>query len=201
MLNNLRNKLVFYFKKLSFIDFVKKVIYFFLQHSITGIFTKVKSYYYFKTTKITLGKNVRIHGLPYTIKFGSGTSIYTNCIFEFGSNSELFVGSNVILSYGVVCCCHSRIFIGNDVQVGEYTSIRDSTHQYDQLDNPMKYAPDILDPVTIEDDVWVGRGCMILPGSYIETGVVVASNSVVKGKLLKNGIYGGAPAKLIKMRI
>ena len=52
----------------------------------------------------------------------------------------------------------------------------------------------------VGNDVWIGRGCLICDGSYIEDGVVVAANSVVKGRLLKNGIYGGSPVRLIKFR-
>ena len=193
-------KAAYYFKSLSFIDFIRKIIYFFLQKINCSVFRKIKAGYYFKTTSIRLGRNVRFFGLPNLIKIGDNTSIYDNCIFEFGSNSELTMGSNVVLSYGVVFCCYSKISIGNDVQIGEYTSVRDSTHRYDQMDKPMKYSKDLLIPITIENDVWIGRGCIILPGAYIEKGVIVAANSVVKGKLTRNGIYGGVPARFIKMR-
>jgi acetyltransferase-like isoleucine patch superfamily enzyme len=64
----------------------------------------------------------------------------------------------------------------------------------------MKYLPDIVDPIVIGNDVWIGRGCLIQPGTVIEDGVVVAANSVVRGTLKSNGIYGGIPAKLIKYR-
>jgi acetyltransferase-like isoleucine patch superfamily enzyme len=64
----------------------------------------------------------------------------------------------------------------------------------------MKYAADISEEISIGNDVWIGRGCIIFTGTMIADGVVVAANSVVKGKLERNGIYGGIPAKLIKFR-
>lgn len=65
----------------------------------------------------------------------------------------------------------------------------------------MKYSADALRPIVIGDNVWIGRGCLVLPGCVIEEGVVVAANSVVRGRLEKDGIYGGRPAKFIKSRL
>jgi acetyltransferase-like isoleucine patch superfamily enzyme len=156
--------------------------------------------YYFKRRDIRLGRNVVIHGLPLDITIGEKTSFYDNCIFEFGPKSHVAIGKHVLLSYGVVFCCTKEILIGDYVQIGEYSSLRDTTHSYEGLDTPMKFQPDRSQGISIADDVWIGRGCLILPGTEIESGVVVGANSVVKGKLEKNGIYAGTPAKLIKMR-
>ncbi len=84
--------------------------------------------------------------------------------------------------------------------IGEYSSIRDTTHQHNIMDIPMMFAEDISTPVNIGNNVWIGRGCLILPGTVIEEGVVIAANSVVKGTLSSNSIYGGNPAKFIKKR-
>ena len=56
-------------------------------------------------------------------------------------------------------------------------------------------------PILIGNNVWIGRGCLICEGAIIEDGVVVGANSVVKGRLVKDTIYAGAPAKAIKSRI
>jgi acetyltransferase-like isoleucine patch superfamily enzyme len=105
-----------------------------------------------------------------------------------------------VFSYGTLICCAGRIEIGDDVQIGEYCSIRDSTHSYEISGKPMKYNPDIILSVTIGNDVWIGRGCMIMPGSVIEDGVVVGANSVVRGVLKRDSIYAGSPARFIKSR-
>jgi acetyltransferase-like isoleucine patch superfamily enzyme len=193
-------KLFSYYKKLTLLDFLRKAFHAVIQRTQWNIVRKVTAFYYFKTSAVKLGKNVRVYGLPNKIKIGPQTIFYDNCIFEFGHESEIHIGSNVLFSYGVVFACRQKITIGNDVQVGEHSSIRDTTHRYDEMNQPMKYAKDISDPITIGNDVWIGRGCLILPGTIIEEGVVVAANSVVKGNLEKNGIYGGSPAKFIKYR-
>jgi acetyltransferase-like isoleucine patch superfamily enzyme len=194
------NNFSYYYRKLQFPDFIRKVIFALLRVFSFRLLRTLKAIYYFKNSKILLGKRVSVHGISYQIEVGDKTAFYDNCIFEFGHESEVKIGADVILSYGVLLSCNKKITIGNDVQVGEYTSIRDTTHDYKDLERPMKHAPDIPEEVIIANNVWIGRGCIILPGTVIEEGVVVAANSVVKGKLERNGIYGGTPARFIKLR-
>jgi acetyltransferase-like isoleucine patch superfamily enzyme len=91
------------------------------------------------------------------------------------------------------------INIGNYVQIGEYTSIRDTTHDYKE--SIIMGSKDVTLPISIGNNVWIGRGCLISQGTLIEDGVIIGANSYVKGHLKKNGIYAGSPAKFIKMRI
>jgi len=189
-----------YYRSLSTVDFCRKIIFYFITIGKRNILKSLRAGYYFKNRRVILGKNVRISGLPYNIAVGENTEFYDNCVFEFGDKCRTSIGKHVTFSYGVVFCCRHEITIGNDVQVGEYTSIRDSTHDYTIRHRPMKYAEDLSSPVKIGSDVWIGRGCIILPGSVIEDGVVVGANSVVKGTLRHNGIYAGSPAVFLKSR-
>lgn len=196
------SKIVYFYRRLSFMDFLRKVLSFsisFISRATSS--RKIKAWFVFKNWDLTLGNNLRIYGLPFNIKVGDKCSFYDNCVFEFGNGCQVQIGSNVVFSYGVIFSCRTHISLGNDVQVGEYSSIRDSTHRYDQGFRPMKYATDKSEPVVIGNDVWIGRGCLIMPGSIIEEGVVVAAHSVVKGRLFKDGIYGGKPATFIKSRL
>ena len=189
-----------YYSKLSFLDLVRKIASVCIRTLHYPVVRKAKCIYYFKNSSINVGKNLTVHGLCFDISVGRKTSFYDNCVFEFGSQSVVHIGSNVVFSYGVVFCCRSKILIGDDVQIGEYTSIRDTTHSYADISVPMKYASDKVAPIEIGRDVWIGRGSLIMPGTIIEDGVVVGANSVVKGILKKNGIYAGTPARFIKLR-
>ncbi|NVP02085.1 acyltransferase [Photobacterium damselae subsp. damselae] len=57
---------------------------------------------------------------------------------------------------------------------------------------------DIIKPVIIGNNVYIGKGCLILPGTIIEDNVVIGAGSIVTGVLFKNTIYAGVPAKKIK---
>ena len=84
--------------------------------------------------------------------------------------------------------------------IGEYTSIRDFTHNHNLSLITMNKSKDIISSIIIGNNVWIGRGCIIMPGANIEDGVVIGANSVVKGHFKKESIYAGSPIKLLKTR-
>ena len=55
-------------------------------------------------------------------------------------------------------------------------------------------------PIIIEDDVWIGAHCIILPGVTIKKGSIIGANSVVKEDTEELSINAGRPAKLISHR-
>ena len=52
----------------------------------------------------------------------------------------------------------------------------------------------------IGNDVWIGRESVILPGVKIGDGAIVAACSVVSGDIPPYAVFGGNPARLVKMR-
>jgi acetyltransferase-like isoleucine patch superfamily enzyme len=181
-----------------FNNLIRKIIYKFKLIFRFSILNRLRSLYYFKSFNITLGENVKLLGLSNNLLIGSDINIYSNCIFELGSKSQLVIGKKVIFSYGCVICINKSLKIGNFVQIGEFTSIRDTSHDYNGtiiMDNL-----DISDSIVIGNNIWIGRNCFIAPGTIIEDGVVIGANSFVKGHLLKDSIYAGNPIKLIKSR-
>ncbi|KQP61803.1 acetyltransferase [Methylobacterium sp. Leaf399] len=54
--------------------------------------------------------------------------------------------------------------------------------------------------IVIGDDVWIGTGAMILSGSDIGTGAVVAARSVVRGVVPPYAIVAGTPARVMRRR-
>ncbi len=49
-------------------------------------------------------------------------------------------------------------------------------------------------------DCWIGREAMLLPGSELGNGVIVAARSVVRGKIPDYSIISGNPATVVRMR-
>lgn len=104
--------------------------------------------------------------------------------------------------------------IGNDVDIGEYTHIRASggvsigskvliaahtviTSREHPIELP-RYGVTVDAPVTIEDEVWIGAGAIILPGVRIHHGAIVAAGAVVTHDVSAFTMVGGIPARLIK---
>jgi acetyltransferase-like isoleucine patch superfamily enzyme len=53
--------------------------------------------------------------------------------------------------------------------------------------------------VTIGDNVWVGASCVLLPGTVIGDNAIVAAGSVVRGTVPAGELWGGTPARHIRM--
>ena len=173
--------------------------FYFKKNALVIKLRAIKNYYFFRVLDIQLGHNVFIRRGKGRHFFGKRVRILDNSLFEVHSAlASIRVGNDCFFSYGVIIVCSKFVEIGNDVWVGEYTSIRDATHVF-SVNQPLGSKPDITEPIKIGNNVWIGRGCLILPGSIIEENVVIAANSVVKGFLKAGSLYGGTPAKFIKV--
>jgi acetyltransferase-like isoleucine patch superfamily enzyme len=97
-----------------------------------------------------------------------------------------------------------KISIGSDVLIGEFTSIRDSTHEYAISKEAPRNQGDRLGWIVIQDGAWIGRGCLIQghpDGLTIGSGAIVGANSVVTKSIPPREVWGGVPAAFIKKRV
>ena len=53
-------------------------------------------------------------------------------------------------------------------------------------------------PVTIDDDAWLGTGCIILPGVTVGRGAIVGAGAVVSRNVEPYTVVAGMPAKLVR---
>lgn len=86
--------------------------------------------------------------------------------------------------------------IGNHVSA---TSVRFETHdggvwcirhQHPDLD--------LIRPIVVGNNVYIGYEAVILPGTVIGDNVIVGARAVVRGHVPANTVYAGVPAKFIK---
>lgn len=124
------------------------------------------------------------------------------------------VGSDVRLRTPVTIYHPGSLSFGDQVDVGEYVVIRASggvtvgsrvliaahaviaSRQHPTTLPRWGVTED--GPITIEDDVWIGSGAVLLPGVTIGRGAVVAAGAVVTGDVAPFTVVGGVPARLIK---
>jgi acetyltransferase-like isoleucine patch superfamily enzyme len=153
---------------------------------------------------IVIGRHVSVTAGCW-LEFGDNLRIGARSILEISVNPAAFVtiGTNTWISHDCHICSYNRIDIGSDVLIGEFVSLRDSSHAHSDIALPMKNQKDILGRIVIEDDVWIGRGCLVQgkpEGVVIGRGAIVAANSVVSRSIPTMEIWGGVPARFIKRR-
>lgn len=134
------------------------------------------------------------------VVFGSGVRIGPNCIIECPAGACLRIGDRVGLTAAVLISSHRDITIGNDCLFAENVSIRDAEHTISAATTiagqPLKQGT-----IAIEDDVWVGKGSIVLQDTVLRHGCVIGANSFLKSHVAEPfGVYVGAPAKKIRSR-
>ncbi len=140
-----------------------------------------------------------------TVSMGSRVFIGKNCTFEIVASDEasVAIGDRTWVSLGCLIQANSHLSIGRNVLIGEYVSIRDTQHQFAKTDVPMKDQGDTVGKVTIENDVWIGRGSLILgrpEGIVIGHGSIIAANSVIHRSIPPYTIWGGVPGRQIAQK-
>ena len=92
------------------------------------------------------------------------------------------------------------IEIGDDVLIGPNVVFRSSNHNWNSKEVPIRKQGNKIGDIIIENDVWIGANCVVLPNVRIGKGAVIAAGSIVNKNITPFSLYGGVPAKFIKKR-
>ncbi|WP_435203092.1 acyltransferase [Janibacter sp. GS2] len=115
------------------------------------------------------------------------------------TTSEITVGSHS--GIGVNCWIQGPLFIGDDVMMGPECRIYTRNHASSDLSLPMrKQGFEPPEAVIIEDDVWLGARSMIMPGTRVARGSIVAAASVVTKDVPPFSVVAGTPARIVRNR-
>lgn len=124
------------------------------------------------------------------------------CSLIVGKEGELLIGKNVGMSATAIVC-HDKIVIGNDVNIGGNVAIYDtdfhSLNPNDRLNREDDIKQTKTKPVKIGNNVFIGAHTTILKGVTIGDNVVIGACSLVSKDIPSNEIWGGNPAKFIKL--
>lgn len=174
------------------------------------IMSKIKRLYrksFYKLRGAKIGNNVYLGKV--TIEMPEQVIINDDCQIE--NNVRLRPGgpwkkSSIIISNNTFIGDSTQINVGSEFKIGSNCMIApacifsDAQHSFGNLDIPMKKQKCNYNPITVEDDVWIGTGVIILSGVVIGKGSIVAAGSVVNKSIPQYEIWGGIPAKKIKNR-
>ncbi|RZK39372.1 MAG: acyltransferase [Pedobacter sp.] len=159
---------------------------------------------------INIGKKVRIWPLAF---FSKGQNKGIKGIIEIGNRCEISQGV-VLKSYGgkikinentflgeyVIFYGHGGIEVGSNTLIAMHTCIVSSNHSVPNQSKLIRDQNDLILPVKIGDDVWIGAGVKILGGVTIGNGCVIGAGSVVTKNLPPYSIAMGIPAKVVSYR-
>lgn len=126
-----------------------------------------------------------------------GEEVFIESGFYCDYGDKITLGDRVFLNSNCTFLDGGMITIGDDCLIGpnvQVLTINHATSPKERL-NKSNYAED----TTIENNVWLGAGVIILPGVRIESGAVIGAGSVVNQTVQTNCLYAGNPAKKIRV--
>ena len=88
--------------------------------------------------------------------------------------------------------------IGSNVNLAQGITVTALNHNFSDTNKRIDEQGVSTNPVTIEDDVWVGANAVILPGVTIGEHCVVAAGAIVTKDVPPHSLVAGVPAKVIK---
>ena len=132
----------------------------------------------------------------------AGASVGSNCRIHRGltiqnattSLSKLLIGSHVHIGRQVFMDLADTVAIGSRVTISMRTMILTHSHFGDAHEYDGSTRNPIYAPVTVDDDVYIGAGAIILAGVALGKGARVAAGAVVTRSVAAGTTVGGVPA-------
>lgn len=138
---------------------------------------------------------------PRTMCFEGSVTIGPNSFFAADGGS-ISVGSMTSFNSNV----HINASVGGAIRIGQQCLIgpnvvmRTAGHRFDDSQLPIRDQGHVVRDITIEDDVWLGAGAIVIGGVHIGKGAVIGAGAVVVKDVNVMAIAVGVPAKVIGSR-
>ncbi len=126
-----------------------------------------------------------------------GESCYIEAPFHANwGGKHVHLGSHVYVNYNLTLVDDTHIYIGDHVMIAPNVVIATGTHPI-HPELRRKEAQYNL-PVHIQDNVWLGAGCLVMPGVTIGENSVIGAGSVVTKDIPENVVAVGNPCRVLR---
>ena len=134
-----------------------------------------------------------------SVKIGRGARIY--------GVKNLILGNDVSIGErATIMCTRAKVKIGDHVMTGPNVTIITGGHRTDlvgrymtTVTNAEKRPEDDRD-IIFEGDNWIGANATILRGVTVGRSAIIAAGAVVTKDVTPYSVWGGVPARCLKMR-
>lgn len=163
--------------------------------------------YYYRLLGSYIGCNCKIGKIEISVP--EQVSISENCILENnvrlrvgGGWKKAFIkiGKSTFLGHSTQINVGSAFIIGDNCLIAPLCIFTDANHGFENMMIQINRQNCNYDRITIEDDVWIGSGSIVLAGVKISKGAVVGAGSIVTKSIPAYEVWAGVPAKKIKDR-
>lgn len=130
--------------------------------------------------------------------FGTGTVIQEN--FRVTTPARIHVGRSCNFGRGVFLTGGGGITIGDHVGIGPDSKVWSVNHRFADPDVPWLEQGYDEAAVVVEDDVWIGANCFVMPGTTIGRGAILSAGTVLMKSVPPCAIVAGNPGRIVGWR-
>ena len=149
---------------------------------------------------------VQINSLPvqqlkqrlplYQQLFGAVSSAFIEPEFYCDYGQNIFLGEDFFANHHCVMLDAAEIRIGARVLIGPAVHLYTATHPIDAKERSAGIQ--MIAPITLGDDCWIGGHTVIMPGVTIGARAVIGAGSVVTHDVPADTVAVGNPCRVIR---
>lgn len=149
--------------------------------------------------KSYIGRPAMLTGIK-RIHLGNKVRIYPGARLECGPEGRIIFEDNISIGPNLNITAFGEVRIGAGTTISANVFITDMDHDISQPGASVMDCGNLIKTTRIEENCFIGANCVVLAGTVLQKGVVVAANSTVRGSFAPNSVIAGSPAKLRSMR-
>ena len=162
---------------------------------------KLTMEYYFSDYRDTERKNAILRELL----GGMGEDVAIDTPFHCNYGKNIFMGSHIVINMNCTFVDDREIVLGSNILIASNVQIYTAGHPVlpqerliFEKEETQTFFRTFARPVRIEDNVWIGGGCILLPGVTIGKNSVIGAGSVVTRSIPADSVAMGSPCRVIR---
>lgn len=115
-----------------------------------------------------------------------------------GGDGDIHLAAHTYLNSGVVIYSGHGVSIGEGTLVAANTTFAATNHEYRTRDKTIisqRFMPS-KGGILVEEDCWIGANCVLLDGTILRRGCVVAAGTILRGEWPEYAVIAGNPANV-----
>ena len=150
-----------------------------------------------------LDQGVYIHAMPNGVEVGAGTIVMHGAVlhvynFRDLPNSRISIGRDSLIGEYSIIRGQGGVQIGDRVYTSPFTQLIAVNHVFEDPDRSFTEQGITARGIVVEDDVWLGSGAIVTDGVRIGKGAVIAAGAVVTQDIPAHTVAGGVPARVLR---
>ncbi len=154
--------------------------------------------------RLRIGRGARLYAcriiVQGSVDIGANATVDEFALLDTQENGRIVIGRGSAIGPFLVIYGSGGVILGENCSIAGQSMIVSSTHTVGDTTMPIRAQGYSAKAILIEDDVWLGANCTVLPGAIIGRGTIVGANSLVRGTLPPMVVAVGSPARAIRQR-